>query len=669
MGSKEHDAVLVMRSHAASGKLLEPPRTYLGQKSLCNPAKGAVGYTQRVEELPVLNRGESSDASSADLAEDDLLTVAVEVAPHSPPGNAAPGRVHKNVLKCRVSDTEPVYGKEKATRQRAKYADHLSRLQGRVEDGLEQYTRAMQSRNATEHELPTRAHAELNASRLNRLHVDTDDPILADVHRPQQKPLGSPTRMRVASGSVSSSDHEKRDFAVEDARGSDDEDVGEEEFTSSQLNQPSLDAVSGGALETGRWSSAEHARFINGLELYGRRKWQKIAELVGTRTTVQVRSHAQKYFKKIRKEQEAAPQVGAPPRVKYVEHPTPSLPESKVGKSTTVTPKDECTQKQELKWLLAVARNSNGNVDRLHTLQPVDVRGSTLPGLSPPATSTFGPQRTQPLHISSHKQNHRIGNSTEGYIPGGPHRRDHISVKVEPATMKEQDTAPPSSIQRRSCPSSSSSNVLKRTHCDSTFVQQQIRRAHEDSPGCLEPPARALANFGSARDDSHLLSTVAKPSDISNHGLSPQSREDFSPSTPNGSTGELRKRRRTLDDLCAVASLMLSDTTTGEGGRPSFDSRPSRNHRATLESLDSPATTLGRDDAYELLPPVDFSTKNRNSRASSNYTRSGAARRHYYVPAQVGSRDFYPGGHGCVQSLPQELKLPVAYRTKPFVRG
>jgi len=48
----------------------------------------------------------------------------------------------------------------------------------------------------------------------------------------------------------------------------------------------------------GRWTNEEHGRFLRGLELYGK-KWTKVAEVVGSRSTVQVRSHAQKYFQKM----------------------------------------------------------------------------------------------------------------------------------------------------------------------------------------------------------------------------------------------------------------------------------------------------------------------------------------------------------------------------------
>jgi len=51
----------------------------------------------------------------------------------------------------------------------------------------------------------------------------------------------------------------------------------------------------------GRWTSEEHALFIKGMEQFGRR-WTKVADVVGTRTTIQVRSHAQKWEIKVAKD-------------------------------------------------------------------------------------------------------------------------------------------------------------------------------------------------------------------------------------------------------------------------------------------------------------------------------------------------------------------------------
>eukprot|EP00775_Hariotina_reticulata_P005420 gene5420-5653_t len=53
-----------------------------------------------------------------------------------------------------------------------------------------------------------------------------------------------------------------------------------------------------------RWSEEEHMRFVEALRLHGR-AWRKIEEHIGTKTAVQIRSHAQKFFNKLEKKKEA----------------------------------------------------------------------------------------------------------------------------------------------------------------------------------------------------------------------------------------------------------------------------------------------------------------------------------------------------------------------------
>lgn len=54
-------------------------------------------------------------------------------------------------------------------------------------------------------------------------------------------------------------------------------------------------------MQTGRWSFEEHQRFLEAMKTFGR-EWTKVSQVVRTRTTVQVRSHAQKYEMKFNRE-------------------------------------------------------------------------------------------------------------------------------------------------------------------------------------------------------------------------------------------------------------------------------------------------------------------------------------------------------------------------------
>jgi SHAQKYF class myb-like DNA-binding protein len=68
----------------------------------------------------------------------------------------------------------------------------------------------------------------------------------------------------------------------------------------SSTDESSLSAFGG---NHGRWTADEHERFLEGINQFGR-EWDKVQAVVKTRSLAQIRSHAQKYFLKISKNEE-----------------------------------------------------------------------------------------------------------------------------------------------------------------------------------------------------------------------------------------------------------------------------------------------------------------------------------------------------------------------------
>jgi len=61
-----------------------------------------------------------------------------------------------------------------------------------------------------------------------------------------------------------------------------------------------------------KWTDEEHEKFLEALKLYGR-SWRQIQEHIGTKTAVQIRSHAQKFFSKVVREPGASNAIEIPP--------------------------------------------------------------------------------------------------------------------------------------------------------------------------------------------------------------------------------------------------------------------------------------------------------------------------------------------------------------------
>lgn len=60
-------------------------------------------------------------------------------------------------------------------------------------------------------------------------------------------------------------------------------------------------------ISIGRWNSDEHKWFLKGLEMFQGPAWGEIARLIGTRTSTQVRTHAQKFFTKLARMNQTLP--------------------------------------------------------------------------------------------------------------------------------------------------------------------------------------------------------------------------------------------------------------------------------------------------------------------------------------------------------------------------
>jgi SHAQKYF class myb-like DNA-binding protein len=78
------------------------------------------------------------------------------------------------------------------------------------------------------------------------------------------------------------------------------------------IDDPSVTSSKGGSRKrrdksrgdqtAGRWTPEEHQDFLEGLKIFGR-EWKKVAERIPTRTSAQIRSHAQKYFAKLARDE------------------------------------------------------------------------------------------------------------------------------------------------------------------------------------------------------------------------------------------------------------------------------------------------------------------------------------------------------------------------------
>ncbi|KAF9683790.1 hypothetical protein SADUNF_Sadunf04G0050900 [Salix dunnii] len=143
-----------------------------------------------------------------------------------------------------------------------------------------------------------------------------------------------------------------------------------------------------------RWTEEEHKKFIEALKLYGR-AWRQIEEHVGSKTAVQIRSHAQKFFSKVVRESgggstcSVEPIEIPPPRPKRKPtHPYPRkltlslekelIPEKSPRSSSLNFSISEQVNQSPTSVLSAVGSDTLGSTDSdtpNHSLSPVSFGG------------------------------------------------------------------------------------------------------------------------------------------------------------------------------------------------------------------------------------------------------------------------------------------------------
>ena len=118
-----------------------------------------------------------------------------------------------------------------------------------------------------------------------------------------------------------------------------------------------------------RWTDEEHERFLAALKLHGR-AWRKIEEHIGTKSAVQIRSHAQKFFSKLQRETQRVKREGAEAGAEGAEtnanavHIPPARPKRKPNHPYPRKAPERRAEKKSSAAAGAVAQDSSGNPPR-----------------------------------------------------------------------------------------------------------------------------------------------------------------------------------------------------------------------------------------------------------------------------------------------------------------
>ncbi|XP_044467353.1 protein REVEILLE 1-like isoform X2 [Mangifera indica] len=172
-----------------------------------------------------------------------------------------------------------------------------------------------------------------------------------------------------------------------------------------------------------RWTEEEHKKFLEALKLYGR-AWRKIEEHIGSKTAVQIRSHAQKFFSKVVRESSGSntsplePIEIPPPRPKRKPmHPYPRKVANKLAKESS----DSEMPRRSLSPNISVLEQENQSPTSVISAVGSDTFGfskSNTPNDSSSPVSFTDPSPIGPLTLS-HPNSSPEENGKQPVLIGG----------------------------------------------------------------------------------------------------------------------------------------------------------------------------------------------------------------------------------------------------------
>ncbi|PKI62186.1 protein REVEILLE 8 isoform X1 [Punica granatum] len=150
------------------------------------------------------------------------------------------------------------------------------------------------------------------------------------------------------------------------------------------------------------WTEEEHDKFLEALQLFDR-DWKKIEDFVGSKTVIQIRSHAQKYFLKVQKNGTVA-HVPPPRPKRKAAHPYPQ----KASKNVLVPLQASAVHPSSIRAFTITPGNAQWDDSSILISSS---SGNTIPGLDE-FTNLQVAEGVKPLSDVGSKGAARINNSS-----------------------------------------------------------------------------------------------------------------------------------------------------------------------------------------------------------------------------------------------------------------